>query len=165
MSSDDVREINCISGAKFQCNFLTKKINHRIFIIKNWGLKGKLSDLSNSAVWDTAFLYIFCFGWVCGLRVRCPSVSVRGFDPQNHVGAGFSSCCHVKPEISSSLSARGPSFAEQPGEQSQNFPHTWTGLWVCNKADSRPSFSWLCYRAFCTDLLFTALIFFFFFLF
>lgn len=63
------------------------------------------------------------------------------FWPTNHVGTGFSSCCHVKPEISSSLSARGPSFAEQSGAQSQNFPHTWTELWVCNKAESRPSFS------------------------
>lgn len=33
------------------------------------------------------------------------------------MGPGFSSCCHVNQEISSSLCARGPSFAEQPGEQ------------------------------------------------
>lgn len=136
-----------------------KKINNQIVVIKNWCLQGNLviCQIQHRGIQPLCKSALVGFvGW--GLGVPCFSLR---FWSTNHRGAGFSSCCHVNPEISSSLSVRGPSFAEQPGEQSQNFPHTWTELWVCNKADSWPSFSWLCCWAFCTDLLFTALFFFF----
>lgn len=128
--------------------FSDKKLNNQIFIIKDWGLKGKWLAI--------------CQLLHCGTQSLCKSFALVGFvgwrlgvfqlqfEVLTHKSQGswifIMLPCDTRNQLQ--LEWKRARFAQQPGEQSQNFPHTWTGLWVCNKAEHKPSFSWLCYQAF-----------------
>lgn len=133
---------------------MTKKINDQIVVIKNWCLQ------ANYGICQIHQGHSLCVNllWL-DLWAGCPLFQ---FEILTHKPRGTWIFLMLPCESRNQPQSECRSFAEQLGEQSQNFPHTWIELWVCNKAESWPSFSWLCYQAFCTDLLFSALFYYFF---